>query len=116
MVVDKETGSGSVNSNTDVDEQVYEDTPTEEELETLRRVSGKIPLVAWTIAFCELCERFSYYGTSIVYTNFMAWPLPEGSNTGAGGTDGQSGALGRGTQFATSLSLFNQFWAYVVCT
>lgn len=40
----------------------YEDTPTEEELHTLRRVSGKIPWTAWTITFVELCERFSYYG------------------------------------------------------
>ena len=37
--------------------EVYEDTPTEEELQTLRRVSGKIPWTAWTIAFVELCER-----------------------------------------------------------
>lgn len=43
----------------------YEDSPTEEELHgaaALRRISGKIPWTAWTIAFVELCERFSYYG------------------------------------------------------
>jgi POT family proton-dependent oligopeptide transporter len=40
--------------------------PTEEELATLRRVSGKIPWVAYTVAFVELCERFSYYGTTAV--------------------------------------------------
>ena len=36
--------------------------PTEEELGTLRRVSGQIPWTAYTIAFVELYERFSYYG------------------------------------------------------
>jgi hypothetical protein len=40
--------------------------PTEEELVTLRRVSGKIPWVAFTIAFVELCERFGYYGCQVL--------------------------------------------------
>lgn len=40
--------------------------PTEEEMATLRRVSGQIPWSAYTIAFVELCERFSYYGTIAV--------------------------------------------------
>lgn len=42
------------------------ETPTEEELATLRRVSGQIPWTAFTVAFVELCERFSYYGTTAV--------------------------------------------------
>ncbi len=42
--------------------------PTEHDLATLRRVSGKIPWSAYTIAFVELCERFSYYGTTAVCT------------------------------------------------
>ena len=43
--------------------------PTEEELHgpnALRRVSAPIPWAAYTVAFVELCERFSYYGTTIV--------------------------------------------------
>lgn len=40
--------------------------PTEDELRTLRRVAGKVPWPAFTIAFVELCERFSYYGTTAV--------------------------------------------------
>jgi len=40
--------------------------PTDEEFHTLRRVSDKIPWRAYTIAFVELCERFSYYGTTVV--------------------------------------------------
>lgn len=42
--------------------------PTEEELATLRRVSGKIPWTAFTIAFVELCERFGYYGCQVLCT------------------------------------------------
>ena len=42
------------------------DEPTEADLNTLKRVSGKIPWTAYTIAFVEFCERFSYYGTTVV--------------------------------------------------
>ena len=48
---------------TDIDEF---EKPTEEEMATLRRVSGQIPWAAYTIAFVEMCERFSYYGTTAV--------------------------------------------------
>ena len=41
-------------------------TPTGEELESLRRVAGSVRWTAYTIAFVELCERFSYYGTTAV--------------------------------------------------
>ncbi|KPM39721.1 putative peptide transporter ptr2 [Neonectria ditissima] len=95
-----------------------DDTPTEEDLHTLRRVSGVIKWSMYTIAFVELCERFSYYGSSVLYTNFIAQPLPEGSTTGApvdpSDPDAQAGALDMGSQAAQALSLFNQFFAYVM--
>ncbi|KAG9234524.1 putative peptide transporter ptr2 [Amylocarpus encephaloides] len=87
--------------------------PTEEDLATLRRVSGIIPWTAYTIAFVELCERFSYYGTTAVFVNFIQQDLPEGSNTGAGFA-GQSGALGMGQRASTGLTTFNAFWAYIM--
>lgn len=43
-----------------------EDLPTAEDLVTLRRIPTKIPPKLLTIAFVELCERFSYYGTTVV--------------------------------------------------
>lgn len=43
-----------------------EEYPTAEEIENLRRVCGVVPWSAYTIAFIELCERFSYYGTTAV--------------------------------------------------
>jgi POT family proton-dependent oligopeptide transporter len=89
----------------------YDDIPTEEDLRTLRRVSGKIKWTAYTVAFAELAERFSYYGSSILYTNFVQWPLPEGSRTGAAGLHGQPGALGMGQSASQGISLFNTFFA-----
>lgn len=69
---------------------VADDFPTDEELVTLRRVSDKIPWKIITIAFVELCERFSYYGTTAVFTNYIQWPRPEGSATGANCRDPSS--------------------------
>ncbi|KAI5782601.1 MFS peptide transporter [Geopyxis carbonaria] len=95
------------------DGEHYHDTPTAEELITLRRISGAIPWTAYTVAFVELCERFSYYGTIAVFVNFIQQPLPPGSNTGAG-FEGQSGALNMGQRASTGLTTFNSFWAYVM--
>ncbi|KAM5347238.1 hypothetical protein ACJ41O_010243 [Fusarium nematophilum] len=97
----------------DGDSDTSDELPTEEELHTLRRVSGKIKWSMYTIAFVELCERFSYYGSSVLYTNFVAQELPEGSTTGAPlDPDGQAGALGMGPKAAQGISLFNMFFAY----
>jgi POT family proton-dependent oligopeptide transporter len=46
--------------------------PTEEEWKTLPRVPGRIPWQAWTVAFVEFAERFSYYGTSAVFVSKLA--------------------------------------------
>ena len=43
-----------------------EEHPTAEEVDSLRRVCGTVPWSAYTVAFVELCERFSYYGTTAV--------------------------------------------------
>ncbi|ESK96752.1 oligopeptide transporter [Moniliophthora roreri MCA 2997] len=87
--------------------------PTEEEKLTLRRVADLMPWNAYLIAIVEMAERFSFYGCSAVFTNFIQQPLPEGSHTGAGFTDGQSGALGLGQRASTGLTTFYQFWCYV---
>lgn len=42
------------------------EAPTMEEMATLRRVPNHIPAKLFTIAFIELCERFSYYGCTVV--------------------------------------------------
>ncbi|QUC16341.1 uncharacterized protein UV8b_00582 [Ustilaginoidea virens] len=98
-----------------LDDDDYEGKPTDEEMKTLRRVSGKMMWAMWTIAFVELCERFSYYGSAVLYTNFVNKPLPPGSNTGAPlDHSGNPGALGMGTKAAQGISLFNQFFAYIM--
>ncbi|KAK3195915.1 hypothetical protein K4F52_000782 [Lecanicillium sp. MT-2017a] len=86
------------------------EVPTEEEIRTLRRIAAPIPAKIFTIAFIELCERFSYYGCTVVFTNFIMQPLPTGSNTGA--STEQPGALGMGQATAFSITTFNQFWQY----
>ncbi|KAK2001040.1 POT family protein [Colletotrichum falcatum] len=88
--------------------------PTAEELLTLRRTHGKVDWLIYSIGFVEMCERFAYYGTTAVFVNFIAYPLPPGSTTGAGGTHEQAGALGLGQRASTALTLFNSFWSYVM--
>lgn len=114
------------------DEEIQGEFPTEEELHTLRRVADHIPWKVYTLAFVELCERFSYYGSTVVckyssiiliqqeqqltffaVTNFIQQPMPDGSKTGAG-FGGQSGALNMGQQASTGLTTFNQFWVYLL--
>ena len=52
--------------------QEGDEWPTEEDIRTLRKVPDSIPWAAYTIAFVELCERFSYYGTSNICM-FYKW-------------------------------------------
>jgi POT family proton-dependent oligopeptide transporter len=79
--VSEKRDSVGYNSGTELGSEGDFITPTDEEMHTLRRVSGKIPWAAYTIAFVELCERFSYYGTTAVFVNFIQQDLPPGSNT-----------------------------------
>ncbi|CAG8541927.1 3533_t:CDS:2 [Ambispora gerdemannii] len=84
-----------------------------EELKTLRRVPDDIPtgkikrtIATWYIVLCELCERFTFYGVSGPFQNYIEFPAPK--NLGE-----QSGAIGKGQQAATALSLFFSFFSYV---
>ncbi|EDO16648.1 hypothetical protein Kpol_529p28 [Vanderwaltozyma polyspora DSM 70294] len=77
--------------------------PTEEEMKTLKHVSGKIPMRCWLIAVVELSERFSYYGLAAPFQNYMA----------NGPNDTPKGVLMLDTQGASALSYFFQFWCYI---
>lgn len=95
-------------ASSDFDNDEGHEQPSEEDRHTLRRVSGPIALPAYLIGFVELCERFSYYGSTVVFTNFIQRPLPPGSTTGkltAGTT--QAGALGLGQRTSTAVTTFN---------
>lgn len=78
--------------------------PTEYENKHLRHVSDKFPMAIFLVAFVELCERFTYYGISGLFQNYIQRPLD--------GSQGR-GALGMGHQGATGLTTFFQFWCYV---
>jgi len=95
------------------------DFPTQEEIATLERIGDPVPWKAYTIAFVELCERFSYYGTTVVYTNYIQRGLPMGSTSGAvpdaaNNLNSSPGALGLGQRAATGLTTMNQFWVYLI--
>lgn len=77
--------------------------PTDEEMKTLRHVSEFIPASCWLVAVVELAERFSYYGLSTPFQNYMQ----------NGPNDSPRGVLNLKNQGATALSYFWQFWCYV---
>jgi POT family proton-dependent oligopeptide transporter len=60
------TGSNQLAPPVEFEADLEGEEPTPEDLLTLRRVSGKIPWIAFTIAFVELCERFGYYGCQVL--------------------------------------------------
>ncbi|KAG0291381.1 peptide transporter ptr2 [Linnemannia gamsii] len=81
--------------------------PTAEEVATLRRVADHIPASAWLVVVVEFCERFTYYGLSGPFQNYIQYPY-----TGERGAD-HPGAIGKGQQTATALNYFFQFFCYV---
>lgn len=92
--------------------------PSEEERMTLRRVPEKLNWATFSIGICELAERFSFYGATQVFSNFVNRhrPIIDGHISASGAAkhlNTPSGALGLGTQVANGLVTFNQFWCYI---
>jgi len=95
----------------------YEGKPTDEELKTLRRVPGPMPLVAYVICFVEFAERASYYGVQQLIGNFVNRPMPAGGNGWGAppkGTQETAGALGLGAVKANAVSQSFSMMVYVL--
>lgn len=91
-------------SSAEIDEEGKDgDLPNQHQRDTLRRVGDKLPASTWLVAAVELCERFTYYGASGLFQNYVQKPYA--------GRLGE-GALGLGHQGATGLTTFFQFWCY----
>ncbi|CAO2656459.1 Nn.00g052620.m01.CDS01 [Neocucurbitaria sp. VM-36] len=82
---------------------------SEDDLQKLRRIPAKIPWTVYSVTMLEMAEHLSLTGTLVVSTNFIQFPLPPGSSTGAGHQT-QSGALGRGQQVASAVSMAKSLW------
>ncbi|KAF1356652.1 peptide transport protein PTR2 [Delphinella strobiligena] len=81
------------------------DEPTEHELQTLRKVSDKLPWSAFLVAVVELCERFTYYGLSGPFQNYIANSYKD--------PNGLPGAIGLNQDGASGLTNLFSFWCYV---
>ncbi|KAG8781844.1 hypothetical protein FRC20_006308 [Serendipita sp. 405] len=110
------------------------DGVTLHEFKTLRHVSDRHPYHAWLVVIVEFAERWTYYGTTNVFSNYIRAGLPPGSTTGAVvdpahradgvagtyfGSDAgllsqhqPTGALGMGQQKSFAIRTFNTFWVY----
>ncbi|KAG0782805.1 hypothetical protein G6F16_009871 [Rhizopus arrhizus] len=81
--------------------------PTAEDWKNLPEVSDSIPKAAFLVILIEFCERFTYYGLSGPFQNYIQNPAP------ASYPAQLPGAMGRGQQTATALTTFFQFWCYI---
>ncbi|GAA5803696.1 hypothetical protein HPULCUR_009179 [Helicostylum pulchrum] len=79
--------------------------PTEQDWKELAEVSDKIPKAAFLVILIEFCERFTYYGLSGPFQNYIQHENPPSYPAD------QPGAMGQ--QVATSLTTFFQFWCYI---
>ncbi|KAF9535178.1 peptide/h+ symporter protein [Crepidotus variabilis] len=92
---------------------------TRHEFDTLRHMPDRLPYTAWLVVFVEFAERWTYYGTTNIYNNYIRAPLPRGSHTGAvvdpgdRAGNGSAGALGKGQQISFALRTFNTFFVYI---
>lgn len=73
------------------------DEPTEEERNTLRLVPDKLPWAAFLVALIELCERFTYYGVSGPFQNYIQNQYKD--------PNGLPGAIGRYDPFSMATTL-----------
>ncbi|OBZ84405.1 putative peptide transporter ptr2 [Choanephora cucurbitarum] len=98
---------------TDHESSYMEDTagpePTAEDWKNLPEVSDNIPKSAFLVILVEFCERFTYYGLTGPFQNYIQYPSPPSYNNPAA----QPGAMNRGQQTATALTTFFQFWCYI---
>ncbi|KAK6996639.1 Peptide/h+ symporter protein [Favolaschia claudopus] len=105
-------------SNSDAD-SVLENSEgvTEHELATLRHVRDKMPWQAFSVAAVEFAERWTYYGTTNIFNNYIRAPLPVGSRDGSVPREfrdsGIAGALGLGQQKSFAIRTFNSFFVFV---
>lgn len=96
----------------------YEGKPSDEEMATLRRVPGPLPTTAYLLCAVEFCERASYYGCALIWTNYINRPLPKGGNgygavpQGSGGAGFTQGALGLGEKAANATTQSFNLLAY----
>lgn len=97
---------------------------TQHDLDTLRHVGDRLPYSAWLVVSVEFAERYvifrfpspsvtysfvyrwTYYGTTNIFNNYIRAPLPKYSTTGAVVIDranGVAGALGKGQQISFAI-------------
>ncbi|KAK9474807.1 POT family-domain-containing protein [Dipodascopsis tothii] len=83
---------------------VTDDEISDADLRSLRRVADRLPAAAWLVALVELCERFTYYGLTGPFMNYMQYKSTDPLHPGA---------IGWGQSRASALNYFFQFWCYV---
>ncbi|KAJ6449747.1 MFS peptide transporter [Mycena sanguinolenta] len=95
-----DAGHLDIDASSDKESRNY---PTSEEMATLPRISGKIPPGAWLVALIGFAERFTYYGATAPFQNYVQNNRDDPL---------RPGALGLGQSSATRLAYFLTFFVY----
>lgn len=85
--------------------ETHENAPTDDDKLRLRKVADDLPWSAFLVAIVELSERFSYYGLSGPFQNYISNKYHD--------PNGLPGAIGLNQHGATALTNFFQFWCYL---
>ncbi|KAI8977078.1 POT family-domain-containing protein [Mycotypha africana] len=90
-----------------IEEDAEGPEPTEQDWAELTETADTLPKAAYLVIMVEFCERFTYYGLSGPFQNYI-----QHSDPGHYPAE-QPGAMGKGQQTATALTTFFQFWCYI---
>jgi len=77
-----------------------ENQVSDEDRARLRKVADSLPLSVWLVTVIEFCERFTFFGLSGPFQNYI-----QNSNNSL-----RPGVIGLGQAQATALNQFFQFW------
>ena len=75
-LLDKTRGKGSFSDVDLTEDDMYSVVPTDEDWTQLREVADVLPVSAYLVILIEFCERFTFYGLSGPFQNYVQKPNP----------------------------------------
>lgn len=75
-LLDKTRGKASFSDVDLTEDDTYGVVPTDEDWTQLREVADVLPLSAYLVILIEFCERFTFYGLSGPFQNYIQAPDP----------------------------------------
>ncbi|KAI9752113.1 MAG: hypothetical protein M4579_005751 [Chaenotheca gracillima] len=81
-----------------------DEEPSEDDLQTCRRTADALPKATWLVACVAMCERFAFYGFTIILQNYIQYRKDDPLHPGA---------LGLGQSIASLMVNMFQLMSYI---